>query len=117
MIPVKLWLYNGVTDMRKSYDGLSAIIRNELGGNPLNGHGYIFINRSGNQLKCLYFERGGYCIWSKRLEQGRFAKPHKHNSKLGKQSSWHLSQTEFYALVEGFEVEIKKRKKRWLLNT
>lgn len=96
--------------MRKSYDGLSAMVRNELQDNPLSGHGYVFINRAGTQLKCLYFEVGGYCIWSKRLEKGVFARPRLSDAK---QASWQLSQTQFHALLEGFELEIKKRRKRW----
>lgn len=43
-----------------------------MGGDPLNGALYVFVNRRGSQLKCLYFDRSGFCIWSKRLEAGRF---------------------------------------------
>ncbi|WP_425283417.1 IS66 family insertion sequence element accessory protein TnpB [Halomonas daqiaonensis] len=49
------------------------MVRRQLGKNPLSGHGFIFINRRRTQLKCLYFQAGGYCVWSKRLERGRFA--------------------------------------------
>ena len=72
-LPVKLWLCTQPTDMRCSYDGLAALVRRQLGQNPLSGHGFIFINRRRTQLKCLYFQAGGYCVWSKRLERGRFA--------------------------------------------
>lgn len=69
--PAQLWLCTEPADMRRSYDGLAAMVRHQLGYNPLRGHGFFFINRRRTQLKCLYFDAGGYCIWSKRLERGR----------------------------------------------
>ena len=65
---VRVWLCTQPTDMRKSYDGLSALVKNQLKENPLSGQLFVFINRKGNQVKILYFDRSGYCIWSKRLE-------------------------------------------------
>jgi transposase len=91
---IQFWLCTTPTDMRRSYDGLSAMVKNHLNANPLNGHAYIFINRRRTQLKCLYFESGGYCLSGKRLEQGQFA-------RLGtaKNSKLSLTTTEFTALI------------------
>ena len=69
---VRVWLYTLPTDMRKSYDGLSALVRNKLHEDPASGHLFVFMNRKRTQMKVLYFDRTGYCVWSKRLEQGRF---------------------------------------------
>jgi len=69
---VRVWLYTQPTDMRKSYDGLSALVKNTLHEDPASGHLFVFINRKRTQMKVLYFDRSGYCVWSKRLEQGRF---------------------------------------------
>ncbi|MGI9278347.1 MAG: IS66 family insertion sequence element accessory protein TnpB [Endozoicomonas sp.] len=69
---VRAWLCTQPTDMRKSYDGLSALAKNQLQEDPLSGQLFVFINRKGNQVKILYFDRSGYCIWSKRLKQGTF---------------------------------------------
>ena len=69
----RFWLYTGVADMRKSYDGLIALTKQQLQLNPTSGQAFIFINRRRTQLKCLYFEASGYCLWCKRLEQGRFS--------------------------------------------
>lgn len=69
---LRIWLCTQPTDMRKSYDGLSALARNHLGEDPLSGALFAFVNRRRTQLKCLYFDRTGYCIWSKRLEAGQF---------------------------------------------
>ena len=65
-------LYGQPTDMSKSYDGLQALTRHAMGHDPLDGALYIFINRRGSQIKCLYFDRSGFCIWGKRLEAGKF---------------------------------------------
>lgn len=69
---VRIWLCTIPTDMRKSYNGLSALVKNKLQGNPLSGELFVFVNRRQNQMKVLYFDRSGYCIWSKKLEQGQF---------------------------------------------
>lgn len=69
---VRVHLYGRPTDMRKSFDGLYALTRQEIGQDPLSGRLFVFINRRATQMKVLYFDRSGFCIWSKRLEQGRF---------------------------------------------
>lgn len=68
---VRVFLYGQPVNMRLSFDGLYALTRNALQQDPLSGHLFSFINRRGNQIKILYFDRTGLCVWSKRLEQGR----------------------------------------------
>ena len=69
---IRVHLYGKPADMRKSYDGLQAIARHAMERDPLDGSLYVFVNRRGTQIKCLYFDRSGFCIWGKRLEAGRF---------------------------------------------
>ncbi len=69
---IRVHLYGMPADMRKSYDGLQALTRHAMGQDPASGALYVFVNRRGNQLKCLYFDRSGFCLWGKRLERGRF---------------------------------------------
>lgn len=69
---IRVHLYGQPCDMRRSYDGLQALARHAMGREPLDGALYVFVNRRGTQLKCLYFDRSGFCIWGKRLEVGRF---------------------------------------------
>ena len=57
--------------MRLSFDGLYALARHRMQQDPLSGHLFAFINRRATQIKVLYFDRSGLCVWSKRLEQGR----------------------------------------------
>ena len=69
---VRVQLYGQPTDMRKSFDGLSALAKHGMGQDPLSGQLFVFINRRATQIKVLYFDRSGYCVWAKRLEAGRF---------------------------------------------
>lgn len=69
---IRVHLWGEPCDMRKSYDGLQALARHTMGGDPLDGALYVFVNRRGTQIKVLYFDRSGFCIWGKRLEAGRF---------------------------------------------
>lgn len=106
--PTRWWLCTQATDMRKSFDGLSALVRNRLGHDPQDGSGFLFVNRRRTQLKVLYFDGDGFCVWGKRLEQGQFAvQPGECAGVMA------LSGTGFQALLEGLQFEVKKRSKRW----
>jgi transposase len=104
----RIWLCTQPTDMRRSFDGLSALVKQHLGEDPLSGHWFAFINRRHTQIKVLAFEDGGYCLWSKRLEVGQFA-------QLGSREAIKrtLCYTEFLALLEGVDMAIKRRRKRY----
>jgi len=95
--------------MRKSFTGLSAMVKHELKDNPLNGDIYIFINRRRNLLKMLYFDRTGYAIWSKQLAQGQFVFD-------GRGAvTCRLSAAELQCLLDGIEVRNTRRYKRFTL--
>jgi transposase len=102
---VRVWVYGQPTDMRKSFDGLYALVRNALRQDPLSGALFVFINRRGTQTKVLYWDRTGFCVWAKRLEQGRLV------------SDWRLMRdrqmdwTELKLLLEG--IEPGRRRKRY----
>ena len=68
---VRVFLYGEPVSMRLSFDGLYALARHRMQQDPLSGHLFAFINRRATQIKVLYFDRSGLCVWSKRLEQGR----------------------------------------------
>lgn len=69
---LRVWLYQPAVDMRRSFDGLAAIAKNQMQEDPLSGHLFVFINKRRTYLKVLFFDRSGYCIWAKRLEAGQF---------------------------------------------
>ena len=66
-------LYRGPCDMRKSFDGLAGLVRDELGHEPTGGDVFIFINRRRTHLKLLQWQRGGFVLYYKRLEKGTFS--------------------------------------------
>ena len=68
---VRIFVYGEPVNMRLSYDGLYAKIQNVMGKDPMSGHLFAFINRRATQMKVMYWDRSGFCIWSKRLEEGR----------------------------------------------
>ena len=104
---VRVWLYTQPTDMRKSYDGLSALVKNTLHEDPANGHLFVFINRKRTQMKVLYFDRSGYCVWSKRLEHGRFQYRSDGADKVA------LDWTQLKLILEGIELKNTRRYKRF----
>lgn len=71
----RIFLAAGATDMRKAFDGLSGLVREELGRDPMSGELFVFCNASRNRLKLLLFEGGGLWVLAKRLERGTFAWP------------------------------------------
>lgn len=105
----RIWLCTQPTDMRRSFDGLAVQVKTLLGEVPHDGSLYVFINKRRNQMKCLYFEPDGYCLWSKRLEQGRFA-----GSGSMAEVKRLVTQTEFLSLLEGLDMTIQKRRKRYM---
>lgn len=72
---VRIYVATGSVDMRKSFDGLSAATETVLGLDPFSGYLFAFSNQARTILKILFWERGGYCLFSKRLERGRFRWP------------------------------------------
>ena len=104
---VQIWLCNTPVDMRKSYDGLSAWVQNQMDLDPLSGQLFVFINKRKTHMKVLYFESSGYCIWSKRLEQGQFNYGH---SIAGKTQ---LNFAELKLLLDGVMIQKSRQYKRY----
>lgn len=67
-----IFVHTEPTDLRKGFDGLSGIVRSELGGDPLDGSLFLFFNRRRDRLKILHFDGTGYWLYYKRLEAGTF---------------------------------------------
>ncbi len=93
--------------MRKSYDGLSALVSNQLQEDPLSGQLFVFINKRKTHMKILYFDESGYCIWCKRLEQGQF---NFRACALGKRP---LDWAGLRLLLDGIEVKKIRQYKRY----
>lgn len=101
MIPLpartKIWLAAGVTDMRKGFNGLSALAETVLSEDPFSGHLFVFRGRGGDLIKIIWFDGQGACLFSKRLERGRFVWP---ASAAGKVT---LSAAQLAMLLEGID--------------
>ena len=72
---VRIYVSTEPTDMRRSFDGLAALAHSVFQQNPLSGHLFVFANRRGDKLKILWWTRGGYAIYYRRLEEGVFQMP------------------------------------------
>lgn len=107
MIPVpaqtKVWLAAGVTDMRKGFAGLSALAEQVLQQDPYCGHLFVFRGRRGDLIKVIWFDGQGSCLFSKRLERGRFVWPSARDVKLS------LSPAQLAMLLEGIDWRTPER--------
>ncbi len=97
---VEVYLYRGVVDMRKSIDGLSAIVEQELGLSPFTAALYVFCNRRRDKIKVLYWERAGFVLWYKRLEKERFPWPRREADDVvqmtGRELNWLLDGIDLF---------------------
>jgi transposase len=107
MIPVpaqtRVWLAAGVTDMRKGFAGLSALAEQVLEQDPYSGHLFVFRGRRGDLIKVIWFDGQGSCLFSKRLERGRFVWPVAREGKLT------LSPAQLAMLLEGIDWRAPQR--------
>jgi len=94
---VRVWAYTKPCDLRRSYDGLAAIVRDSMARELMAGDLFVFINKRRNRIKILWWDGSGLCIQMKRLEQGRFADLTKRSHPRGLA----LTMTELNLLLEG----------------
>ena len=110
---VRLLLCTEPADMRKGFDGLSAIVASHLGEEPTSGHFFIFRNRRGDRLKILYWDGDGMAIWYKRLERGTFRLPAMPPGP--RPTLLELSSTQLVALLEGLDLKSVRKTRRYRL--
>jgi transposase len=99
---VEVYLYRGAVDMRKSIDGLAAIVEQELGLSPFTAALFVFCNRKRDKIKLLYWERSGFVLWYKRLEKERFPWPRRDEEGVlqmtGRELNWLLDGIDFFRI-------------------
>ena len=111
--PRPIYVATVPVDMRKSFDGLAALVKNSFQKNPLDGTFFVFINRSADRLKILYWDRDGYALWYKRLEAGRFRLPV--TLTQSGESVVLVSAAQLAMILEGIEPVAVKQQKRFVL--
>ena len=102
----RVWLAAGVTDMRRGFDGLAAIVQDKLEADPFSGHVFVFRGRRGDRLKVLWWSGDGLCLFAKRLEEGRFVWPSAESGAV------HLTPAQLSMLLEGIDWRRPRRTHR-----
>lgn len=106
---VKIFISDRPVDMRKGFDGLIAIIRQQWQGDVFSGYLFVFVGSQLDRVKILFWDTGGFVLYYKRLERGRFKLP-----KLRvDQQAIELDATQLFLLLDGIDYECVKRKKHW----
>ncbi len=104
---VRLFVARGVTDMRKSFDTLAALVIDVIEEDPQSGHLFLFVNRRRDRMKVLWWDRSGYCLLAKRLEHGQFRVFDRADGNAG---SFEMSASELALILEGIDLRGAKRR-------
>jgi transposase len=112
---VRVFLCVQPTDMRKSFDGLTGMVHEFLGQDPLSGHLFLFLNGRRDRIKILFWEPDGLVIFYKRLEVGTFQQldPTKGVHRSSGRAGLELSATDLALLLTGVDVSTARRRKRY----
>jgi transposase len=102
----RIWLVAGATDMRKGFDGLSALVQTSLRDDPFSGQLFVFRGRRGDRVKVLWWDGQGLCLYYKRLERGRFVWPQARDGVV------HLTPAQLSMLLEGIDWRRPQRTER-----
>ncbi len=105
---IKIFAYTGIADMRKGFNGLSGIVREELGADPADGSLFIFINRRRDRMKLLHFDGGGFWLYYRLLEAGTFEELKARRGSCQLQ----IDATELSMLLSGVSLTSSKRRRK-----
>src|ERR1700722_7706070 len=92
-----IWIAAGVTDLRRGFTGLGALVQTVLEQNPFSEHVFVFRGRRGDLIKILWWDGDGLCLFAKRLERGRFVWPHAESGAVS------LTRAQLSMLLEGID--------------
>jgi transposase len=106
---VKIFIGSAPIDMRKSIDGLMAIVEQELQEDAYSGHLFVFVSRRCDRVKILTWDKGGFVLLYKRLERGQFKLPHMDPSAMAVQ----MDATQLTMLLDGIDVGRVRRPQHW----
>jgi transposase len=107
---VRVYLCLTPCDMRKSFDSLRAVVREYLELDAFAGHLFVFTSRRKDRVKILYWDRDGFAVWSKRLEEGTYAVPF---GEADAERRREITAQELGALLSGIDLSTATRRKRY----
>ena len=93
----QIWIVAGITDLRRGFTGLSALVQTALDQDPFAGHVFVFRGRRGDLIKVLWWDGDGLCLLAKRLERGRFVWPRAESGTVS------LSRSQLSMILEGID--------------
>ena len=105
----RYFVYGSSCDMRKGFDGLTGLVRNEFNMDPLLGDVFVFLSRSHNRIKILHWQGDGFCIFSKRLEKGTFELPENKSTE----KSVVISAQQLQLILAGIALSSVKKRVRY----
>ena len=106
---VRVYLATSPCDMRRGFDGLHALVENAMQMDAMAGHLFVFGNRRRDRVKILYWDRDGFAVWAKRLEQGTYALPFSEAAE----GRCEISAPELAALLSGIDLSQAERRQRY----
>ncbi len=106
---VRIFIASAPTDMRRSIDGLLAIVEQEIEGDVYSGHLFVFVSRRCDRVKILTFDKGGFVLYYKRLEKGMFRLPHMNPSTMAVE----IDGTQLSMLLDGIDYSRVRRPPHW----
>ena len=106
---VRVYLCTSPCDMRRSFDGLHALVTGAMKLDAFAGHLFVFANRRKDRVKILYWDRDGFAVWAKRLEEGTYAMPFEEGDEPRRE----ITAQELGALLSGIDLSVAKRRKRY----
>ena len=111
--PPTIFFRTSPTDVRKSFDGLTGLVRGTFGSDPTDGSLFLFVNKRRDRIKALWWDGDGFVLWYKRLEQGTFETVPAPNSE----ARVRIDSTQLAMILGGVILENTKRSKRYRLSS
>ena len=108
-LPSRVFVCTEPADMRRSFDGLAALVQEHLDCDPLSGDLFVFRSKRGDRVKLLYWNDDGYALWYKRLEEGTYAMPFAESGEV----RCEITAQELGALLSGIDLRRAERRKRY----
>jgi transposase len=106
---VRIFVYTVPADMRCGFNRLSMFAENFMGQNPLSGHLFVFFNKHADKCKILFWDRTGFCVWYKQLQEGTFQRI----NNSSKTTSIEIDITKLSMILEGIDLSKSKHRKRY----